>query len=54
MDKMTLFNTRQIAQFLHINEKMVYSLISEKGLPATKRGLVRCLTGPHPKGASRL
>lgn len=36
MDKTTLFNTRQVAHFLDINEKMVYSLISEKGLPATK------------------
>jgi putative molybdopterin biosynthesis protein len=36
MEKTTLFNTRQVAQFLDINEKMVYSLISEKGLPATK------------------
>jgi putative molybdopterin biosynthesis protein len=31
-----LFNTREVAQFLDINEKMVYSLIAEKGLPATK------------------
>jgi putative molybdopterin biosynthesis protein len=36
MDKTTLFNTREVAHFLDINEKMVYSLISEKGLPATK------------------
>ena len=27
---------RELAQFLDINEKMVYTLISEKGLPATK------------------
>ncbi|MCF8083552.1 MAG: helix-turn-helix transcriptional regulator [Deltaproteobacteria bacterium] len=32
----TLFNTREVAQFLNINEKMVYSLIADKGLPATK------------------
>ncbi len=31
-----LFSTREVAKFLDINEKMVYSLISEKGLPATK------------------
>lgn len=29
-------STRDVAQFLNINEKMVYTLISEKGLPATK------------------
>lgn len=31
-----LLSTREVATFLDINEKMVYSLISEKGLPATK------------------
>jgi excisionase family DNA binding protein len=31
-----LYTTKEIAKFLNINEKMVYSLISEKGLPATK------------------
>lgn len=36
MEKKTLLNTKQAAQFLNINEKMVYTLISEKGLPATK------------------
>lgn len=36
MEKKSLFNTREVAEFLDINEKMVYSLISEKGLPATK------------------
>jgi len=37
MDKDTiLLNTREVANFLNINEKMVYSLIAEKGLPATK------------------
>lgn len=30
------FSTKEVARFLDINEKMVYSLISEKGLPATK------------------
>ncbi len=28
--------TKEVAQFLKINEKMVYSLVSKKGLPATK------------------
>jgi putative molybdopterin biosynthesis protein len=36
MENKTLLNTREIAQFLKINEKMVYTLIAEKGLPATK------------------
>ncbi|MDB9822992.1 helix-turn-helix transcriptional regulator [Deltaproteobacteria bacterium] len=36
MEKKILLNTREVAEFLDINEKMVYSLISEKGLPATK------------------
>jgi excisionase family DNA binding protein len=31
-----LFSTKEVARFLNINEKMVYSLVSEKGLPATK------------------
>ncbi len=31
-----LLSTKEIAQFLNVNEKMVYSLVSEKGLPATK------------------
>ncbi|MBU1193298.1 MAG: helix-turn-helix transcriptional regulator [Proteobacteria bacterium] len=34
MDEM--LSTREIAKFLKVNEKMVYSLIAEKGLPATK------------------
>jgi len=29
-------STKEVARLLDINEKMVYSLISEKGLPATK------------------
>jgi len=36
MDKKELLNTREIAEFLGINEKMVYTLVSEKGLPASK------------------
>lgn len=31
-----LLSTKKVAQFLDINEKMVYSLVAEKGLPATK------------------
>ncbi|MFH2046260.1 MAG: helix-turn-helix transcriptional regulator [Pseudomonadota bacterium] len=31
-----LISTKEIAKFLGINEKMVYALITEKGLPATK------------------
>jgi len=31
-----LLNTKEVAGLLNINEKMVYSLISDKGLPATK------------------
>jgi len=30
------FTTKEVARFLSINEKMVYSLVSEKGLPASK------------------
>ena len=29
-------STKEVAGFLGVNEKMVYSLIAEKGLPATK------------------
>jgi len=36
MEMKQLFSTKEVAKFLDINEKMVYSLISEKGLPATK------------------
>jgi len=31
-----MMTTKSVAAFLNINEKMVYSLVSEKGLPATK------------------
>ncbi len=31
-----LLSTKEVAAFLGVNEKMVYSLVSEKGLPATK------------------
>jgi putative molybdopterin biosynthesis protein len=36
MEKKDLLSTREVAQFLNINEKMVYTLIAEKALPATK------------------
>lgn len=29
-------STKQVSQFLGVNEKMVYTLVAEKGLPATK------------------
>ena len=32
----SLMNTRELAKYLGINEKKIYSLISEKGLPATR------------------
>ena len=31
-----LMTTREVAKFLNINEKMVYTLVAEKGLPASK------------------
>ena len=31
-----LLSTKQVALLLGVNEKMVYTLITEKGLPATK------------------
>jgi len=31
-----MLSTKEVAKFLGINEKMVYSLISDKGLPASK------------------
>jgi len=34
MDEM--LSTREVAKFLNVNEKMIYSLIAEKGLPASK------------------
>jgi putative molybdopterin biosynthesis protein len=32
----SLLSTKEVAQLLNVNEKMVYTLVSEKGLPATK------------------
>lgn len=34
MDKM--LSTREVAEFLGVNEKMIYTLITDKGLPASK------------------
>jgi putative molybdopterin biosynthesis protein len=31
-----LLSTKEVAQYLSVNEKMVYTLVSEKGLPASK------------------
>lgn len=31
-----LLSTKEVAQFLDVNEKMVYTLVAEKALPATK------------------
>ncbi len=31
-----LLSTREVSKFINVNEKMVYTLVSEKGLPATK------------------
>ncbi|MCP4020458.1 MAG: helix-turn-helix transcriptional regulator, partial [Desulfobacteraceae bacterium] len=31
-----MLSTKEVAKFLKVNEKMVYTLISEKGLPASK------------------
>ena len=31
-----LLSTKEVARFLGVNEKMVYTLVSDKGLPATK------------------
>ena len=28
--------TKEVARLLHVNDKMVYSLVNDKGLPATK------------------
>ncbi len=35
-DRNTYLTTKEVAKLLKINDKMVYSLINEKGLPATK------------------
>ncbi len=35
-DNKTFLSTREVAELLGVNEKVVYSLIADKGLPATK------------------
>ncbi|MBU2488155.1 MAG: helix-turn-helix transcriptional regulator [Proteobacteria bacterium] len=35
-DPKRFLSTREVAQFLDVNEKMVYTLVAEKGLPGTK------------------
>ncbi len=32
----SLMNTKETSQYIGINEKKIYSLIADKGLPATK------------------
>jgi len=61
-----LLSTKEVAQFLDVNEKMVYTLVAEKGLPATKitgkwlfpRHLVEqwveTNTSNYPEAATRL
>lgn len=34
--KEKFLTTKEVAQLLHVNDKMVYSLVNDKGLPATK------------------
>ncbi|MBI5117302.1 helix-turn-helix transcriptional regulator [Candidatus Poribacteria bacterium] len=36
MEKNDLLTTHEVAELLRLNEKMIYALIAEKGLPATK------------------
>lgn len=36
METKKFITTREVADLLNVNEKMIYSLVSEKGLPATK------------------
>jgi excisionase family DNA binding protein len=36
VQKNKLLSTKEVAQYLNVNEKMVYSLVSDKGLPASK------------------
>ncbi len=36
MKQSRFLTTKEVAAFLHVNEKMVYSLVHDKGLPATK------------------
>ena len=52
-----LLSTKEVAQFLGVNEKMVYTLVAEKSLPATKitgkwlfpkHALYGCVSGNSP------
>lgn len=36
LENTKFLTTKEVAKLLHVNDKMVYSLINEKGLPATK------------------
>ena len=36
MHEKPFLSTKEVAQFLDVNEKMIYTLVSDKGLPATK------------------
>jgi excisionase family DNA binding protein len=36
IQKSKFLTTKEVARLLHVNDKMVYSLVNEKGLPATK------------------
>ncbi|MGD9077293.1 MAG: helix-turn-helix domain-containing protein, partial [Desulfobacteraceae bacterium] len=35
-EQKNFLSTKEVAELLDVNEKMIYSLVSEKGLPATK------------------
>jgi excisionase family DNA binding protein len=35
-EQKTFLSTKEVAELLDVNEKMIYTLVSEKGLPATK------------------
>jgi putative molybdopterin biosynthesis protein len=36
IQKSKFLTTKEVAKILHVNDKMVYSLVNDKGLPATK------------------
>jgi len=62
MPEKTFLSTKDVAQFLDVNEKMIYTLVSEKGLPATKvtgkwlfpRHLVEQWVESHIPNAARI
>ena len=35
-EQKNFLSTKEVAELLDVNEKMIYTLVSEKGLPATK------------------